>query len=60
MRVISTQAFCRTHWFKFPKHIQDAVWRSYRGRGSLEHAGFLVRLGARLSSGPDAGPWPKF
>lgn len=21
---------CRTHWFKLPKHIRDAIWAAYR------------------------------
>lgn len=20
---------CRTHWFALPKHLRDAVWRTY-------------------------------
>lgn len=33
---------CRRHWFALPKHIRDAIWRTYRP-------------GQEISMTPDAG-----
>lgn len=38
------QVMCKTHWFKVPKHLRDAVWNEYRlDRGGEEHRAVLFQ-----------------